>query len=181
MLDKIYRTAPRSSHNKLKIYDARSYINALANRVNSGGFENTKDYYTNSEIVFCDIENIHAVRDAYRKMHDLAFMPISSPAYQESKYFTYLEQTNWLQLQSKILVSANSILDAIVNDRANILVHCTDGWDRTAILCSLVQMMLDPHFRTVQGFITIIEKDWLSFGHMFHRRLGHFNGDFKDD
>ncbi len=36
-------------------------MNALANRVNNGGYENTKDYYRNCEIEFCDVGNIHAV------------------------------------------------------------------------------------------------------------------------
>ena len=56
----------------MKIYDARSYINAFANKVTNGGFENTKDHYTHCEIVFCDIDNIHRVRDALTKVYDLA-------------------------------------------------------------------------------------------------------------
>lgn len=54
------------------IFDARSYINAFANKANKGGFENTKDYYLNCEIQFCDIDNIHGVRDALTKMYDMA-------------------------------------------------------------------------------------------------------------
>jgi len=53
------------------IYDARSYFAAVANKVMSGGYENTTDHYKECEIVFCDIDNIHAVRDAITKVHDL--------------------------------------------------------------------------------------------------------------
>jgi chromosomal replication initiation ATPase DnaA len=56
---------------KLMIYDARSYLTAYANKVKNGGFENTKDYYKDCDIVFCDIENIHAVRDAHSKVYEL--------------------------------------------------------------------------------------------------------------
>ena len=45
----------------------------------------------------------------------------------------------------------------------SVLVHCSDGWDRTAQLCSLAQLMLDPYYRTVRGFEVLIEKDWLRY------------------
>ena len=99
MLTQILNTNKNS--NKLIIYDARSYLNALANRVNKGGYENTKDYYTNCEIIFCDIENIHSVRDAYNKVYELGQ---SSQIYSNSsKWFTFLDNTNWLQIISKTL------------------------------------------------------------------------------
>lgn len=65
----------KNSSKKLVIYDARSYINAFANKVNKGGFENVKDHYTNCEISFCDIENIHGVRDAINKIYEMSLQP----------------------------------------------------------------------------------------------------------
>lgn len=53
-----------------------------------------------------------------------------------------------------------------------VLVHCSDGWDRTPQLISLAQIMMDPHFRTIQGFQQLVKKDWLEFGHKFSDRLG---------
>lgn len=70
MLTEIARTNPYNPNN-LIIYDARSLLNATFNRLNKGGYENTKDYYTNCQIQFCDIDNIHGVRDAISKMYEL--------------------------------------------------------------------------------------------------------------
>ena len=36
--------------------------------------------------------------------------------------------------------------------RGNTLVHCSDGWDRTSQLTSLSQLMMDPYYRTMEGF-----------------------------
>ena len=51
-------------------------------------------------------------------------------------------------------------------------MHCSDGWDRTPQLTSLSMLMLDAYYRTIEGFIVLIEKEWLSFGHKFAHRLG---------
>lgn len=33
-----------------------------------------------------------------------------------------------------------------------VLVHCSDGWDRTSQLTSLAQLLVDPYYRTIEGF-----------------------------
>lgn len=59
-------------------------------------------------------------------------------------------------------------------DHKCVLVHCSDGWDRTAQLCSLTQIMLDPFYRTLKGLEVVIEKEWISFGYQFDKRSGNF-------
>ncbi len=61
------------------------------------------------------------------------------------------------------------------------LVHCSDGWDRTSQLTSLAQLIVDPYYRTLEGFITLIEKEWVSFGHQFAIRCGHSYPKHEDE
>lgn len=48
-----------------------------------------------------------------------------------------------------------------------------DGYDMCALVSSLTQILLDPHFRTVSGFQSLIQKEWVALGHPFCTRLGH--------
>ena len=41
-------------------------------------------------------------------------------------------------------------------------------------------MMVDPHYRSIEGFEILIEKDWVAFGHQFRLRHGTKNRDDKD-
>lgn len=70
MLKEIAYTNLEHPH-KLIIYDARSQVAALANRLTKGGYENTS-YYTNCDIEFLDIDNIHGVRDSITKMYEIS-------------------------------------------------------------------------------------------------------------
>lgn len=82
----------------------------------------------------------------------------------------------WLEHLSKVLDGSVRIADKLTQGQP-CLVHCSDGWDRTSQLAATAPLLLDPYYRTIDGFIALIEKDWLGFGHMFqHRCLNHGKG-----
>ena len=57
-----------------------------------------------------------------------------------------------------------------LEEKRPVLVHCSDGWDRTSQLAALSQLLVDPYYRTLGGFAVLIEKDFCSFGHMLAQR-----------
>lgn len=63
------------------------------------------------------------------------------------------------------------ICESLIGEK-NVLVHCGDGWDRTSQLCALSLLLIDPYFRTIDGFAVLIEKEFISFGDPFYLRLG---------
>jgi hypothetical protein len=52
-------------------------------------------------------------------------------------------------------------VSAITVEKCSVLVHCSDGWDRTAQISSIAQIILDPYYRTIIGFEALVEKEWV--------------------
>ncbi|XP_018604264.1 phosphatidylinositol-3,5-bisphosphate 3-phosphatase MTMR2 isoform X2 [Scleropages formosus] len=165
--------ANAQSH-KLFIFDARPSVNAVANKMKGGGFE-SEDAYQNAELVFLDIHNIHVMRESLRKLKEVVY-----PNIEESHWLSNLESTHWLEHIKLILAGALRIADKVESGKTSVVVHCSDGWDRTAQLTSLAMLMLDGYYRTLRGFQVLVEKEWLSFGHRFQARSGHGDRNHTD-
>ena len=44
------------------------------------------------------------------------------------------------------------------------------GYDASCVVSCLVQLMLDPEYRTQQGFAALVQREWVVMGHPFQRR-----------
>lgn len=194
--DSEYREQPQ----KNLIVDLRPITNAMAQHALGAGTEIVDNYRGKSkrdkdskgssesinnscqqvEKIFCNIDNIHVMRDSLNKLtsvlSDLDRFPIASSGSMEN-FFPLLQQsltkTQWLHRLSLILQSVDRIAKSIHLNNTNILIHCSDGWDRTSQVSALTQLCLDPFFRTMEGFMILIEKEWLSFGFKFDTRSDH--------
>ena len=151
----------------LFIYDCRPKLNAMANRLNGGGYENM-DHYDNVDLTFCEIDNIHKARNSLNGMYSLC---LSEKINDNNKFWASIDSTGWLTFVYLLLRFACEISQKI-QENNSVLIHCSDGWDRTSQLSALTQILLDPFYRTINGFAVLVEKDWLSFGHQFALRNG---------
>ncbi|XP_013586519.1 PREDICTED: phosphatidylinositol-3-phosphatase myotubularin-1 isoform X1 [Brassica oleracea var. oleracea] len=182
--------ANKGERRKLYIADARPRKNALANGAMGGGSESSSNYFQ-SPIVFFGIDNIHAMRESYSRLRDYLDMHGATSSDGRSSFLRHtgwtwgggnlssmsasvslLGDSGWLIHIQNVLAGAAWIAARVAVESASVLVHCSDGWDRTTQLVSLACLMLDPYYRTFTGFQALVEKDWLAFGHPFSDRVG---------
>eukprot|EP01133_Synstelium_polycarpum_P018609 gene18609-22269_t len=167
----------------LYVLDARPKANALGNRAIGAGYENTTTCYPGCIIEFLNIGNIHVMRDSLEKVKETCFAAVGGINGQYIKdqkadsWLSGIDNSHWLDHIRLILEGAVQIVEIVHNMSLPVLIHCSDGWDRTSQLSAVSMLLLDPYYRTLEGFIVLIEKEWLSFGHKFAQRMGH--GDAK--
>lgn len=155
------------------IVDARPTVNAYAMQAVGLGSEKM-DYYPGAEKAYLGIDNIHVMRKS---------LDCVVEALKESDYLNVppnhdlLRKSGWIRHIANILDGTALIARTVGILHSHVLIHCSDGWDRTSQLSALSQIMLDPYYRTLEGFIVLVEKDWLSYGHMFRHRSGFLSSD----
>ncbi|XP_075912703.1 phosphatidylinositol-3,5-bisphosphate 3-phosphatase MTMR6-like [Petromyzon marinus] len=173
LLNAVRRANPDSGH--LYVVDTRPKINAMANRAVGKGYEN-EDHYTDIKFHFMGIENIHVMRASLTKLLEVC----QTKNLSSGDFITGLESSGWLRHIKTVMDTAVFIAKAVVSERASVLVHCSDGWDRTAQVSSLASLLIDPFYRSTRGFMVLVEKEWISFGHKFSHRCAHLEGEGKE-
>lgn len=155
------------------IVDARPTVNAYAMQAVGLGSENM-DNYRFATKVYLGIDNIHVMRESLNKVIDALKESDVTPLAPNREM---LAKSGWLKHIGGLLDGASLIARQVGLQHSHVLIHCSDGWDRTSQLSALSQLLLDPYYRTLEGFIVLVEKDWLSFGHMFNHRSGFLSSE----
>lgn len=99
------------------------------------------------------------IRESFENLRSVLHNNSLSP----DEFPLLIYQSGWLKHLRTILSGACRIANYL-QEGTSVLIHCSDGWDRTGQLSGLSQLLLDPYYRTRSGFAVLVEKEWCSFG-----------------
>jgi myotubularin-related protein 6/7/8 len=133
------------------IVDSRPVVNATAQIALGAGTESMENYKAAKKI-YVPIENIHVMRDSLSKIVEALRDGDASP-FPPSR--DVLTKSNWLRHLAIILDGAAEIVQTVHVKHSHVILHCSDGWDRTSQLAALSQICLDPYYRTLEGITPI--------------------------
>ncbi|KAI8440796.1 hypothetical protein MSG28_009121 [Choristoneura fumiferana] len=94
-----------------------------------------------------------------------------APAPSDPGFYRLVEESGWLCLLRQLFQLSGAVVDLLDLQGSSVLLSLEDGWDVTAQISSLAQICLEPYYRTLEGFRTLVEKEWLALGHKFQQRL----------
>ncbi|XP_036107646.1 myotubularin-related protein 6 isoform X2 [Molossus molossus] len=125
LLQAISKANPANHY--MYVVDTRPKLNAMANRAAGKGYEN-EDNYSNIRFQFVGIENIHVMRSSLQKLLEVN----GTKGLSVSDFYSGLESSGWLRHIKAVMDAAIFLAKAIMIENASVLVHCSDGWDRTS-------------------------------------------------
>jgi myotubularin-related protein 10/11/12 len=118
--------------------------------------------------VCCSVKDVH---NSFSKLRDLVLPEnFSEMASSDKKWLSSLESTKWMDLVKSCLSCARQVQQAMCDENQPVLLYEPEGKDITCVISSLAQIMMDSSYRTMIGFETLIQKEWVSIGHPFALR-----------
>ncbi|KAI3418379.1 hypothetical protein GPALN_009700 [Globodera pallida] len=170
--DEVILNAFLSKFSKGMIFDTRTKLVAQTSRGKGGGCE-SQMYYSQWKYVYGNVSRISTLRESLARLIDAC---VENHA---DKWLSRLANTGWLQYVVDALTAAATVaqvvhcMDEGIGGEVPVLVHGGEGTDSTLLVSALAQLLLDPDARTIRGFQSLIEHEWLMAGHPFSLRCAH--------
>ncbi|XP_049887140.1 myotubularin-related protein 9 [Pectinophora gossypiella] len=150
------------------IYDLRG-SSAISQHQNKGGGTESNSNYSQWRIYnrsMDDVDNQQQLLDSFSKLIEAC----NDKEISSDKWISKLESCGWPESVRNALHTACIVAQHIHQKAEPVLIHGSRGEDATLLVCSLVQIILNPDCRTIRGLQALIEREWLQAGHPFGTR-----------
>ncbi|CAJ0577286.1 unnamed protein product, partial [Mesorhabditis spiculigera] len=153
------------------IIDTRGKQQAALSKAKGGGAE-SQQFYSQWRYFNCATPRIKDLHDSLAKMVDVCLdRSVSS-----DRWMSKIGSAGWLSSVADYLNAAANVAQCVACEGSSevpVVVHGGEGVDSTLFATALAQILLDPDARTIRGFESVIEREWISGGHPFGLRNAH--------
>ncbi|XP_056401241.1 myotubularin-related protein 11 isoform X2 [Hyla sarda] len=127
-----------------------------------------------------DLPSVADIQASFLKLRALCCSDTSTPV-PNDKWLSNLEGTRWLDHVRSCLKKASEVSMLLSERNRSVVLQELDDRDVNCLLTSLVQVLSDPYSRTLSGFQSLVQKEWVSAGHPFMQRINHFKQSDKEE
>uniref|UniRef100_A0A8C3GA02 Myotubularin related protein 10 n=1 Tax=Cyclopterus lumpus TaxID=8103 RepID=A0A8C3GA02_CYCLU len=143
----------------------------------------TKSHPQRSEVIKSDLDkclpNIQDIQSAFTKIRQICVIDPFEES--EERWLSSIENTRWLEYVRAFLKHSAEMLYLMEGKNTSVILQEEEDRDLNCVVSSLVQLMLDPHYRSLIGFQSLVQKEWVMAGHRFLDRCNHLKKNDKDE
>ncbi|KAK1802280.1 hypothetical protein P4O66_021948 [Electrophorus voltai] len=143
-----------------------------------------KSHPLRSDVHKVELENgllptIHDIQAALVKLRQ--FCVIEPFEESEDKWLSSVESSRWMEYVRVFLKQAVEVVYVLEWKQASVILQEEEDRDLSCVVASLVQVMCDPHCRSLVGFQGLVQKEWVMAGHRFLDRCNHLKRNDKEE
>ncbi|XP_034535808.1 myotubularin-related protein 10 isoform X2 [Notolabrus celidotus] len=143
----------------------------------------TKSHPQRSEVVRLDLDkclpNILEIQSAFMRVRQICVMDPFEES--EERWLSAVENSRWLEHVRSFLKQSAEVVYHLDGKNASVIIQEEEDRDLNCVVSSLVQLMLDPHYRSIVGFQSLVQKEWVMAGHRFLDRCNHLKKNEKEE
>ncbi|KAK1891197.1 Myotubularin-related protein 10 [Dissostichus eleginoides] len=129
----------------------------------------TKSHPQRSEVLRLDLDkclpNIQDIQSGFVKVRQICVIDHFEES--DERWFSSIENSRWLEYVRAFLKHSAEIVYQLDGKNASVILQEEEDRDLNCVVSSLVQLMLDPHYRSLVGFQSLVQKEWVMAGHRF--------------
>ncbi|KAM4596462.1 myotubularin-related protein 10 isoform 1-T3 [Fundulus diaphanus] len=135
----------------------------------------TKSHRQRQEVIVSDLDkslpNIQDIQSAFVKARQICTLDPFEES--EERWLSAIENSRWLEYIRMFLKLSAEVVYNLEGKNVSVILLEEEDRDLNCVVSSLVQLMLDPHYRSLHGFQSLVQKEWVMAGHRFLDRCNH--------
>ncbi|XP_053282214.1 myotubularin-related protein 10 [Pleuronectes platessa] len=141
----------------------------------------TKSHPQRSDVFKSDLDkclpDIQDIQCAFVKVRHICVIDPFEES--EERWLTSIENSRWLEHVRAFLKHSAEIVYTLDGKNSSVILQEEEDRDLNCVVSSLVQLMLDPQYRSLTGFQSLVQKEWVMAGHRFLDRCNHLKKNDK--
>ncbi|KAG9329572.1 hypothetical protein JZ751_003663 [Albula glossodonta] len=136
----------------------------------------TKSHPKRGDVLKSDLDkslpSIQDIQTAFVRLRQICIIEPFEES--EEKWLSSMENSRWLEYVRAFLKHSSEVVYILEGRQASVILQGRD-------VLRLPALMLDPHFRSLTGFQSLVQKEWVMAGYRFLDRCNHLKKNSKEE
>lgn len=125
------------------------------------------------------LPSILDIQSAFVKLRQICILDPFEES--EERWLSTIENSRWLEYVRAFLKHSAEMVYHLEGGNSSVILQEEEDRDLNCVISALMQLMLDPRYRSLIGFQSLVQKEWVMAGHRFLDRCNHLKKNDKEE